>query len=81
MAFKPEYLTGDRQAIERFIDKFDVFLFDCDGWFPRQCRMTYTEAMDPHRRVVVRRPAVSEDSGDAGNVTRKRYNMYERIAL
>ncbi|KMU76578.1 4-nitrophenylphosphatase [Coccidioides immitis RMSCC 3703] len=27
----PKYLTGDSQAIKDFIDKFDVFLFDCDG--------------------------------------------------
>ncbi|KAK5664064.1 hypothetical protein OQA88_278 [Cercophora sp. LCS_1] len=27
----PKYLTGDSQAIKEFIDKFDVFLFDCDG--------------------------------------------------
>ncbi|KAF2095738.1 2-phosphoglycolate phosphatase [Rhizodiscina lignyota] len=28
---KPQYLTGDKAAIDAFIDKFDVFLFDCDG--------------------------------------------------
>jgi hypothetical protein len=28
---KPQYLTGDKAAIEEFIGKFDVFLFDCDG--------------------------------------------------
>ena len=28
---KPRYLTGDSAAINEFIDKFDVFLFDCDG--------------------------------------------------
>ncbi|WPG98063.1 Haloacid dehalogenase-like hydrolase [Acrodontium crateriforme] len=27
----PQYLTGDKASIEAFIDKFDVFLFDCDG--------------------------------------------------
>ncbi|WPA96398.1 uncharacterized protein RHO25_001005 [Cercospora beticola] len=27
----PTYLTGDKAAIESFIDKFDTFLFDCDG--------------------------------------------------
>ncbi|TAQ85894.1 hypothetical protein B7494_g5787 [Chlorociboria aeruginascens] len=26
-----KYLTGDSAAINEFIDKFDVFLFDCDG--------------------------------------------------
>ncbi|KAK3357518.1 4-nitrophenylphosphatase [Lasiosphaeria hispida] len=26
-----KYLTGDSQAINDFIDRFDVFLFDCDG--------------------------------------------------
>ncbi|EEP82805.1 conserved hypothetical protein [Uncinocarpus reesii 1704] len=27
----PKYLTGDSQAINDFLDRFDVFLFDCDG--------------------------------------------------
>ncbi|ESZ95112.1 4-nitrophenylphosphatase [Sclerotinia borealis F-4128] len=27
----PKYLTGDKSAINEFIDQFDVFLFDCDG--------------------------------------------------
>ncbi|KAK4539245.1 hypothetical protein LTR36_000851 [Oleoguttula mirabilis] len=27
----PQYLTGDKASIDAFIDKFDVFLFDCDG--------------------------------------------------
>ncbi|RMZ81521.1 hypothetical protein DV738_g2186, partial [Chaetothyriales sp. CBS 135597] len=27
----PQYLTGDASAITAFLDKFDVFLFDCDG--------------------------------------------------
>ncbi|OJJ99392.1 hypothetical protein ASPACDRAFT_52771 [Aspergillus aculeatus ATCC 16872] len=27
----PRYLTGDAAGIREFIDKFDVFLFDCDG--------------------------------------------------
>ncbi|EXJ80183.1 4-nitrophenyl phosphatase [Capronia coronata CBS 617.96] len=27
----PEYLTGKKDAIHQFIDKYDVFLFDCDG--------------------------------------------------
>ncbi|KAG5977527.1 hypothetical protein E4U55_006722 [Claviceps digitariae] len=27
----PKYLTGDKTAINDFIDKFDTFLFDCDG--------------------------------------------------
>ncbi|KAK0935512.1 p-nitrophenyl phosphatase [Friedmanniomyces endolithicus] len=27
----PQYLTGDKPAIDAFIAKFDVFLFDCDG--------------------------------------------------
>ncbi|KAL9640144.1 MAG: hypothetical protein Q9164_000467, partial [Protoblastenia rupestris] len=31
MAFNPTYLTGNKEAIERFVEKFDVFLFDCDG--------------------------------------------------
>ncbi|SPO00527.1 probable 4-nitrophenylphosphatase [Cephalotrichum gorgonifer] len=26
-----KYLTGDSTAINEFLDKFDVFLFDCDG--------------------------------------------------
>ncbi|KAH7037851.1 HAD-like domain-containing protein [Microdochium trichocladiopsis] len=28
---QPAYLTGNSAAINEFIDKFDVFLFDCDG--------------------------------------------------
>ncbi|GAB0131795.1 hypothetical protein EsDP_00000254 [Epichloe bromicola] len=31
MAPSPKYITGDRAAINEFIDKFDTFLFDCDG--------------------------------------------------
>ncbi|OAA38889.1 4-nitrophenylphosphatase [Metarhizium rileyi] len=31
MASSPKYLTGDKAAINEFIDKFDTFLFDCDG--------------------------------------------------
>ncbi|KAL2835106.1 HAD-like domain-containing protein [Aspergillus cavernicola] len=27
----PRYLTGDAAGIHEFLDKFDVFLFDCDG--------------------------------------------------
>ncbi|KAK3074013.1 p-nitrophenyl phosphatase [Teratosphaeriaceae sp. CCFEE 6253] len=27
----PQYLTRDKSSIDAFIDKFDVFLFDCDG--------------------------------------------------
>ena len=27
----PVCLTGDKEGIKRFIDKFDIFLFDCDG--------------------------------------------------
>ncbi|GIJ87472.1 hypothetical protein Asppvi_006378 [Aspergillus pseudoviridinutans] len=27
----PRYLTGKKQEIKEFLDKFDVFLFDCDG--------------------------------------------------
>ncbi|PWY68298.1 2-phosphoglycolate phosphatase [Aspergillus eucalypticola CBS 122712] len=27
----PRYLTGDAAGIQEFLDKFDVFLFDCDG--------------------------------------------------
>ncbi|KAJ4374299.1 hypothetical protein N0V83_003040 [Neocucurbitaria cava] len=28
---KPLFLSGDKAAIEEFISRFDVFLFDCDG--------------------------------------------------
>ncbi|KAL4926968.1 4-nitrophenylphosphatase [Aspergillus undulatus] len=28
---EPRYLTGDAAGIKEFLDKFDVFLFDCDG--------------------------------------------------
>ncbi|KAL2188830.1 2-phosphoglycolate phosphatase [Thermothelomyces heterothallicus CBS 203.75] len=28
---KPKYLSGDSAAINEFIDRFDVFLLDCDG--------------------------------------------------
>ncbi|ERF68566.1 hypothetical protein EPUS_04664 [Endocarpon pusillum Z07020] len=31
MSSVPQYLTGDKQGIKAFLDKFDVFLFDCDG--------------------------------------------------
>lgn len=31
MATPSVYLTGDSTAINQFIEKFDVFLFDCDG--------------------------------------------------
>ncbi|EEQ88524.1 hypothetical protein RJZ56_000270 [Blastomyces dermatitidis] len=31
MAETPKYLTGDPAGIQEFLDKFDVFLFDCDG--------------------------------------------------
>ncbi|MCJ1355221.1 MAG: hypothetical protein MMC33_005212 [Icmadophila ericetorum] len=31
MTIKSKYLTGDTKGIEEFIDKFNVFLFDCDG--------------------------------------------------
>lgn len=27
----PQYLTGDKEGIRAFLDRFDVFLFDCDG--------------------------------------------------
>ncbi|EFR03631.1 4-nitrophenylphosphatase [Nannizzia gypsea CBS 118893] len=26
-----QYLTGDKSGIQQFVDKFDTFLFDCDG--------------------------------------------------
>ncbi|KAI1144497.1 4-nitrophenylphosphatase [Hypoxylon sp. FL0543] len=31
MTQPPKYLTGDSAAINEFLDKFDVFLLDCDG--------------------------------------------------
>lgn len=31
MAPLPKRLTGDKEAITDFINKFDIFLFDCDG--------------------------------------------------
>lgn len=31
MTTSPRYLTGDAAGIQDFLDKFDVFLFDCDG--------------------------------------------------
>ena len=30
----PKYLSGDKAGIDAFVDKFDVFLFDCDGVLP-----------------------------------------------
>ncbi|KAF4943270.1 hypothetical protein FSARC_14970, partial [Fusarium sarcochroum] len=30
MASTPKYISGDAAAINEFIDKFDVFLLDCD---------------------------------------------------
>ncbi|KAG2024777.1 hypothetical protein GB937_003476 [Aspergillus fischeri] len=31
MTTVPRYLTGKKEEIKEFLDKFDVFLFDCDG--------------------------------------------------
>jgi 4-nitrophenyl phosphatase len=31
MTANPSYLTGNGRAIEEFLDRFDTFLFDCDG--------------------------------------------------
>jgi 4-nitrophenyl phosphatase len=31
MASSPKYISNDLAAIKEFIDKFDVFLLDCDG--------------------------------------------------
>nr|XP_036586542.1 4-nitrophenylphosphatase [Colletotrichum truncatum]KAF6797099.1 4-nitrophenylphosphatase [Colletotrichum truncatum] len=31
MSQPPKYLSGDPAAIQEFLDKFDVFLIDCDG--------------------------------------------------
>ncbi|KAF4438471.1 4-nitrophenyl phosphatase [Fusarium austroafricanum] len=31
MASAPKYISGDTAAISEFVDKFDVFLLDCDG--------------------------------------------------
>ncbi|KAK2679925.1 HAD-superfamily hydrolase, subfamily IIA [Fusarium oxysporum f. sp. vasinfectum] len=31
MASSPKYISGDAAAVSEFIDKFDVFLLDCDG--------------------------------------------------
>ncbi|KAL9617972.1 MAG: hypothetical protein Q9160_007277 [Pyrenula sp. 1 TL-2023] len=31
MASEPEYLSGNHTALKTFLDKFDTFLFDCDG--------------------------------------------------
>ncbi|KAI1772392.1 4-nitrophenylphosphatase [Hypoxylon cercidicola] len=31
MSQLPQYLTGNSAAIDEFLDKFDVFLLDCDG--------------------------------------------------
>ncbi|KAF2000735.1 4-nitrophenylphosphatase [Amniculicola lignicola CBS 123094] len=28
---QPKYLSGDKAAIDEFLSRFDVFLFDCDG--------------------------------------------------
>ncbi|OQD93114.1 hypothetical protein PENSOL_c035G08298 [Penicillium solitum] len=30
----PRYLTGDKAGLQKFLAKFDVFLFDCDGLSP-----------------------------------------------
>ncbi|TKA72712.1 hypothetical protein B0A55_05541 [Friedmanniomyces simplex] len=54
----PQYLTGDKSSIDAFIDKFDVFLFDCDGvlWsgdhlFPR-IPETIQMLRDKHKQLV-----------------------------
>ncbi|KAL1963384.1 hypothetical protein VTN77DRAFT_8400 [Rasamsonia byssochlamydoides] len=31
MTVTPRYISGDAAALKEFIDRFDVFLFDCDG--------------------------------------------------
>ncbi|RHZ65302.1 4-nitrophenylphosphatase [Aspergillus thermomutatus] len=31
MTRAPRHLTGNKEGIKEFLDKFDVFLFDCDG--------------------------------------------------
>lgn len=31
MVSESTYLTGNKEAINDFLDNFDVFLFDCDG--------------------------------------------------
>ena len=54
-----KYLSGDKTSIDAFIDKFDVFLFDCDGRIPaipqlghQKRSLTMTSAKD--RRPLVR---------------------------
>ncbi|KAK7735912.1 p-nitrophenyl phosphatase [Cytospora paraplurivora] len=56
----PKYLTGDENAINEFLDKFDTFLLDCDGvlWsgdhiFPGvKETIDLLQSKDPGKRTV-----------------------------
>lgn len=46
----PQYLTGDKAGIDAFLDRFDVFLFDCDGRFPASLCSAVDKYAKGHRR-------------------------------
>ncbi|KAJ5167645.1 4-nitrophenylphosphatase [Penicillium canariense] len=48
----PSYLTGDPAGLREFLDKFDVFLFDCDGvlWSGDHCFPGTVETLELLRK-------------------------------
>ncbi|CAI7677773.1 unnamed protein product [Penicillium pancosmium] len=48
----PRYLTGDKAGLREFLDKFDVFLFDCDGvlWSGDHCFPGTVETLELLRK-------------------------------
>ncbi|KAJ5440182.1 4-nitrophenylphosphatase [Penicillium daleae] len=48
----PRYLTGDQAGLREFLDKFDVFLFDCDGvlWSGDHCFPGTVETLELLRK-------------------------------
>ncbi|KAF3386923.1 4-nitrophenylphosphatase [Penicillium rolfsii] len=48
----PLYLTGDKAGLREFLDKFDVFLFDCDGvlWSGDHCFPGTVETLELLRK-------------------------------
>ncbi|KAJ5179064.1 4-nitrophenylphosphatase [Penicillium capsulatum] len=48
----PRYLTGDQHGLREFLDKFDVFLFDCDGvlWSGDHCFPGTVETLELLRK-------------------------------
>ncbi|CAG8021522.1 unnamed protein product [Penicillium olsonii] len=57
----PRYLSGDKPALREFLDKFDVFLFDCDGvlWSGDHLFPGTVETLELLRKNGVSRNAMS----------------------